>query len=106
MKSQVINTCIAFVFRKYYAEKSVMCREDIIKMFESLFCCDNVIYDLKKKGWNDKACGLTLFANGAALLINFRDIQNCCSISESLIQMEKILRQRFPEFKIVNRKSL
>jgi len=106
MRSQAINTCIAFVFRKCYAEKSVMFREDIIKMFESLFCCDNVIYDLKKRGWNDKECGITLFANGAALLINFRDTENCCSISESLIQMEKILRQRFPEFKIVNRKSM
>ena len=104
MTSQAVNTCITFIAHKDETKKK---SESIEKQKEKIRQnYGDFASRLISVGWDEKDVALAVFANGVGMLANLKEIDEDFSDIDVLRELESVVKERFPLFKLTNRKSL
>jgi putative DNA methylase len=104
MTSDAVNTCVVFVAHRANTEKkratvSTLCKN--LKTFT-----DTLVDGLENAGWRADDIGVAAFSQGVAMLANISGVSDYGSDMATLLEFEKVVQTRVPEFKVVNRRSL
>lgn len=104
MNSEAVNTCVAFVARKFSDKKRATTLtallDELGKMRDGQFASA-----LISSGWNETDAALAVYANGVALLANSAEVEGH-SLEECLHEFEKLVSATFPTFSMQKRGSL
>jgi len=104
MKSDAVNTCMAFIARNSKKEKKSTTLEKVIFAFRKIMKSDFPI-SLKDAGWCDEDIAIGLMAHGVAIISNVSGIENTEDVV-GLIKIENLIREKFPNFKLNKRMSI
>jgi putative DNA methylase len=104
MTSDAVNTCIVFVSHKGGRKKNIS--SDELKNKTENICSGDFVSDLQKAGWHKKDIAIAVYAHGAAMIANAKSVDGCSGDLDALIAVERVVKEKFPEFRIVKRKSL
>ena len=104
IKSEAVNTCIAFVSRKSTESKEPITLDYLMFLFDKIMNSD-FTKSLTQSGWQDEDIAIGLMAHGVALISNVQYIEDIKDI-EALLKIEEVIRTKFPSFKLAKRKSL
>lgn len=105
MNSAAINTCISFVARKSKQPKQNIDLNQLVEQFRQA-CVSSLASELGGEGWHEDDLALALFAQGVAVLANVDAVSDCESVSDCLIVIEKIVQERYENFRVQKRLSL
>jgi putative DNA methylase len=98
-----INTCVTFVARKVREQKKAIDLNQLCDQFRRTARTLEVQFE---KVWPDDDISIALFGQGVALLANVSSVSDCKSVRESLLAIEKIVQERYPNFAVQKRRSL
>ena len=104
IKSDAVNTCIAFIARKSPKPKRAATLDDMMISFDKIIN-SNFTKSLSQAGWCDEDIAIGLMAHGVALVSNIECIEDADDIL-ALLRIEDEIKGRFPKFKLAKRKSL
>ncbi len=104
IKSDAVNTCMAFIARKSSKEKKIITLNNMIISFKKIVN-SHFTKSLNQAGWCDKDIAMGLMAHGVALISNAKYIESTDDVL-ALSKIEDELKKKFPKFKLTKRKSL
>lgn len=104
MRSDAVNTCIVFVSHKGGRKKKI--GSDELKSRIQAICSGDFVADIRKAGWHEKDIAIAVYAQGVAMIANAESVSGCSGDLDALSALEKAVKENFPEFRIVKRKSL
>lgn len=104
MTSEAINTCIAFVARKFSQKKSILDAEHLLQDFRAIVA-GGFADGLESAGWSAGDAAIALFAQGVGLLAGLSPAAGHDD-SAILQEMETEVRKRYPDFRVKRRASL
>lgn len=104
MRSRAVNTCVAFVARKFDGIKRAVTPDRLLERFRKA-CYPAFATELTDAGWNGNDAAMALFALGVGMMANSGRIDGCSDI-EAMTALEKAVKEWFPDFRIARRRSL
>ncbi len=104
VKSEAVNTCIAFIARKLHAPKKPMTVLRIVSSFDKILNSQLTQF-LKEAGWCSEDIAIGLMAHGVALISNSQYIEGA-SDRFALLRIEAEVQKIFPKFKLTKRQPI
>ncbi len=98
VRSQAINTCVAWIARRTVSPKKRMTLKALDKQFETL--CSTLAAELARENWPEGDIGIALFAQAAGLLANCAQSPNGSTDLEALRFFADRVRTRIPSFRL------
>lgn len=105
MTSEAVNTCITFVAHKGDGEKPATYLDRLTERLRSIRSSE-FLTALQTAGWQENDVAIALFAQGVGLMANTEKVLDCESDEQALMALEKIVKEKFPTFKVQKRRSL
>ena len=104
IKSNAVNTCMAFIARKSSEAKKTITLNNLMISFKKIVN-SHFTKSLNRSGWCDGDIAMGLMAYGVALISNAKHIEGTNDVL-ALSKIEDEIKKKFPKFKLTKRKSL
>ena len=104
VKSEAINTCIAFIARNGNKPKKTISLGKLLLDFKNILDSKFTV-SLENAGWQSEDIAIGLMAHGVAIISNANNIENVDDM-DALIKIETLVKGKYPNFKLSRRKSL
>jgi len=105
MKSEAVNTCIAFIARRHNLKRKNRHIDDLVREFMAI-ANSGLSARLEEAGWHSDDIALAVFAQGVALVSNSARILGVENDRMALLKVASCLTADFPSFKLKTRSSL
>ncbi len=104
IRSEAVNTCMAFIAKKSHQAKLPISVDALLSKCNDIIK-GNFIHSLQRLGWLGEDIAIGLMAQAVALVSNAIRIENTDD-KEALLEVEKLIAKKFPKFTLSKRKSL
>jgi len=104
MTSDALNTCMVFITRKQLSPRVPSSVAAVRSRLEEII--SDLEIPLRSCGWQERDIAIAVYAHGVALLCNAAKLDGADGDRDALLALEAIVREHFPVFRVLRRKSL